>query len=390
MSSGSTDPGRPRRRLRVPGRTGRVVTAVAIALLAALAGIGLAEYVDSGLGLTTLVVYTYPSLLGGADCDPAVYSTVFGAFASAHHIRFELECPAGTLVSTMLEQANSGGADLVIGLDELTTPEAEAHDLLVPYAPPELANVSPALAAELSPDDAAVPYEYGYLAIDYGSAFANATDGAVARATFPDFVNNTSWASQLLTESPLLDITGQEFLVWQILYYEEVLHQNWTGFWRGVRSALPNPAPDWGTAYGEFLDAPGQNQMVVSYSTDPAYAAEYGESGAFNSTLAWYGATAYAWRTIYGIGIVAGTRHLALDQEFENWFLSPAVQSEIPLNEWEYPAVNTTPLPSVFDAALNTSGAVILNDANGTTPAEIVADLPGWVNEWYDVEIGGG
>jgi thiamine transport system substrate-binding protein len=367
-----------------------VLTAVAVALVVALAGFGLAEYLDSGLGLTTLVVYTYPSLLGGADCDPAVYATVFGEFASAHHIRFELECPTGTLVSTLLGQASSGGADLVIGLDELTTPEAEAAHLLIPYAPPALANVSPELVPELSADNAAVPYEYGYLAIDYGSAFANATHDAVARATLPDFVENSSWAEQLLTESPLTDITGQEFLVWQILYYEDVLHENWTDFWTGVRAALPNPAPDWGTAYGEFLDAAGQNQMVVSYSTDPAYAAEYGESGAFNSTLAWWNGTAYAWRTIYGIGIVAGTRHLTLDQEFENWFLSPTVQAEIPLNEWEYPAVPSTPLPAAFDAALNTTGAVVLNDASGTTPAEVAADLPGWVNEWYDVEIGAG
>jgi thiamine transport system substrate-binding protein len=375
-----------RRRVRAPGRTGRVVLAVGVVLVVGLAGLGLAEYVNSGLGLPTIVVYTYPSLLGGADCDPAVYSTVFASFAQTHHVRFELECPAGTLVSTLLSQQNAPGADLVIGLDELTTPIAEAHGLLVPYAPPELANVSPDLVSELSPDDGAVPYEYGYLAIDYASAFANATDGAVAHATLQEFANNSSWADQLLTESPLLDLTGEEFLVWQILYYEQVLHENWTAFWNDVRGSLPNPAPDWGTAYGEFLDAPGQNQMVVSYSTDPAYAAEYGEAGAFNSTLAWWNGTAYAWRTIYGIGIVAGTRHLALDEEFENWFLSPTVQAEIPLNEWEYPAVPTTPLPAVFDAALNTSGADVLNTA--TTPSAIAADLPGWVNEWAALAIG--
>jgi thiamine transport system substrate-binding protein len=376
----------PPRRLRTPGRFGRVLTAVAVVVVVALAGFGLAEYVSSGLGLPTLVIYTYPSLLGGAECNPAVYSTVFGQFSSSHHIRIELECPAGTLVSTLLQQANAPGADLVIGLDEITTPQAEAHHLLVPYAPPALANVSPEIVSELSPDAGAVPYEYGYLAIDCSAAFANLTHGAVARANFTDFTNNRSWAAQLLTESPEFDITGEEFLVWQILYYEEVLHLNWTTFWVGVRSSLPNPAPDWGTAFGEFMDAPGTNQMVVSYSTDPAYAAEYGEAGLFNSTVAWNNGTAYGWRTIYGIGIVSGSRHLSLDQQFENWFLSPTVQAEIPLNEWEYPADAAVPLPPVFDAALNTTGVVALN--NDTTPATIAADLPGWVDEWGGLDVG--
>ena len=169
----------------------------------------------------TLVIYTYPSLFGGADCGAPAWSTVFGAFESAHHVQIDVECPAGTLASTLLAQQNAPGADLVIGLDEITGPQADADHLLVPYAPPALGNVSPALVQELSPDDAVVPYEWGYLGIDYNASFANATDGAIAHLTFPDFVENASWARQLQIEDPSQDITGEEFLVWQV----EVLSQ---------------------------------------------------------------------------------------------------------------------------------------------------------------------
>jgi thiamine transport system substrate-binding protein len=376
----------PRRRLRRPGRVGRILLAVAVVVVVVVAGLGLYTLVTEQPA--TLIIYTYPSLFGGADCGAPAWSTVFGAFESAHHVSIDVECPPGTLASTLVAQQNAPQADLVLGLDEITGPQADADHLLVPYAPPALADVPSSLVAELSPDDAVVPYEWGYLAIDYNATFAAATRGAVANATFPDFVTNASWASQLLIEDPSVDITGEEFLVWQILYYEDVLHQDWTGFWKATLPAMPPAAPDWGTAFGEFTSPTGNPQMVVSYSTDPAYAAVNGGAGTFNSTVSWWNGTPYGWRTIYGMGIVAGSRHLALDQEFENWFLSGTVQSLIPENEWEYPANATIALPSAFDAAVDPASITALND--DTTPTSVAGNVSGWVQEWLTLASGSG
>jgi len=380
------------RRLRRPGRVGRALVAVVIALVVAIASYGVYEY-ESALapaGEVTLVIYTYPSLLGGTSCNPPpnVSAAVFGTFEATHHVAVELECPAGTLLSTLLEQQGSPGADLVIGLDEITAPVAEADQLVVPYRPPAMANVSASIADEISPDFGVVPYEYGYLAIDYNLSFAATTGGAVERATFPDFTSNATWAKGLLTENPGYDITGEEFLVWQIEYYEAVLHENWETFWKDVwAEGLPNPAPSWGEAYDEFLQTSGNPAMVVSYSTDPAYAAANAESGVFNSTVSWWNGTAYGWRTIYGIGIVRGSSHLALDEEFENWFLSGTVQSEIPENEWEYPANTTIPLPAVFNASIDPGLVTPLNGE--LTPNETASELPGWLSTWLSLAPGG-
>jgi thiamine transport system substrate-binding protein len=376
----------PRRRLRRPGRAGRALLAVAVAVAVLIAGLGIYTLVTEQPA--TLVIYTYPSLFGGVDCGAPAWSTVFGAFESAHHVTIEVECPSGTLASTLLAQQDAPQADLVIGLDEITGPQADADHLLVPYAPAALAEVSPNLTAQLSPDDAVVPYEWGYLAIDYNSSFANVTGGAVEHATFPEFTTNASWARQLLIEDPSVDITGEEFLVWQIQYYEDVLHQDWTGFWRATLPNLPPAAPDWGTAFGEFTSPTGNPQMVVSYSTDPAYAVVNGGAGTFNSTVSWWNGTAYGWRSIYGIGIVAGTRHLSLDEQFENWFLSGAVQNLIPANEWEYPANSTISLPSEYSAALDPSSITPLNQY--TTPQSVAANVTGWVEEWLTLASGSG
>ncbi len=382
------------RRLRRPGRLGRAFLAVALALVVVIAGFGLYEYASRpGTSGTVLVVYTYSSFLGG-NCGGANVTSVLAPFEALHQVSIDLVCPNANLDAALQDPAYYGlpAADLVIGLDEITAPQAESLGLLEPYAPPELANIPTWLVDGVSPDHGVVPYEWGYLAVDFTAAFSNATGGAVAHATLPDFVENASWAAQLVTENPLYDITGEEFLAWEVEYYETVLHQNWETFWtQFFGEPHPNPAPDWGTAFAEFGTPAGENQLVVSYSTDPAYAAAYGEAGAFNSTVSWWNGTAYGWRTIYGVGVVAGTRHATLAEELESFLLSGPVQSALPTSEWEYPANDTVGVPPVFDAALDPDGIVALN--NATTPAEVAANLTapnGWLATWQSLAGGSG
>ena len=389
-------PGAPRRRVRRPGRLGRALAAVALALVVVIAGFASYEYYATGGGssASTLVVYTYSSLFGG-NCGAGAtnLSTLLGTFEQAHHVQVELVCPTTSLVSALDSPADYGlpAADLVVGLDEVTAPQAEALGLLVPYSPPELTSIPSWLVSAISPDHAVVPYEWGYLAIDYTAAFLSATGGAVAQATLPEVVDNASWAAQFLTENPVYDITGEEFLAWEVEYYESVLHENWEQFWQSLfAEAHPNPALDWSTAFGEFGTPPGQNQLVVSYSTDPAYAAAYGGAGTFNSTVSWWNGTAYGWRTVYGVGVVAGSRHLTLAEELEDWILGGTFQRYIPENEWEYPSNATVVLPSVFSAAIDPASVVALN--NATSPSSVAENLTapgGWIDTWENLAGGG-
>ena len=364
--------------------------AVAIALVVVMAGFATYEYYESGAssGETTLVVYTYSALFSG-NCGQANLSMLLGEFEQAHGVHVELVCPSGNLVSALDNPSyyDLPAADLVVGLDEITAPQAESLGLLAPYSPPDLATIPPWIVSELSPDHGVVPYEYGFLAVDYTPGFLNQTNGAVAHATMPDLVGNSSWAAQLVTENPLYDITGEEFLAWQIEYYENVLHQSWQGFWqRFFAETHPNPATDWSTAFGEFGSPAGANQLVVSYATDPAYALANGEAGTLNSTVSWWNGTAYGWRTIYGVGVAQGSRHATLARELEDWILSGTFQSYLPENEWEYPANETVALPPAFSAAIDPATVVALN--NATTPGAVAANLTasnGWLDTWQSL-----
>ena len=373
-----------------------MLLAVAIALVVVIASFATYEYYESGSasGGTTLVVYTYSALFSG-NCGGGApnLTMLLGQFDQAHGVHIDLVCPPGNLVSALESPAEYGlpAADLVVGLDEITASEAQALGLLVPYAPPDLASIPPWLVTELCGTDGGVPYvvpyEYGLLGIDYTTAFQGATQGAVAQATFPELVNNSSWARQLLIENPVVDITGQEFLAWEVEYYENVLHENWQGFWqRFFAAGPPSPATDWSTAFGEFNSSPNQNQLVVSYTSDAAYAAANGLSGAYNSTVSWWNGTAYGWRTIYGVGVVQGSRHATLARALEQFILGGEFQSYLPENEWEYPANETVGLPGVFSAAINPASVVALN--NDTSPSAVATNLTengGWLDVWQSL-----
>ncbi|MCI4349090.1 MAG: thiamine ABC transporter substrate-binding protein [Thermoplasmata archaeon] len=373
-----TDPPRLGRR---PGSTGRILAAIAIAVAVAIAGLGGYAYLASHRsGEPTLVVYTYDSLLGG--CGSSVLTNLTRSFEASHSVHLEIDCEPGTLSSLLIAQKNAPVADLVVGLDEITAPQAEAAGVLVPYQSPELAHVAPNLVGAISPAHAVTPYEWGYLAIDYTPSFSTATGGAVANFSFPSVAANASWARNLMIEDPATDIVGEEFLLSQIAYYQSVLHGDWTSFWRAVDPyVLVNAS--WSDVYGSFNPAgsraPG---MIVSFNTDPAASGSVPPT--FNATLYHDHGTTYAWKTVYGVGIVQGSRHLALDREFVDWFLQGHVQGQIPTSEWEYPANLTVGLPGVFSWAVDPAGVVALNAA--LPPSSIPGSLPGWLDEWQNLE----
>jgi thiamine transport system substrate-binding protein len=368
---------------RRTGRIGRWLLVVAMAIVVIVAAYAALTFVghQPPPGTTSLVIYTYDSLMGGG-CGASIGPLLAG-FESAHHVAVSFVCPEGqTLLARLASEKNAPGADLVVGLDEVTTPEAVAQALLVPFAPPSLTNVSPTLVGELDPQHHATPYEWGYLGIDYTPGFANATGGQVANASFEDIAQNSSWSGSLVVEDPTVDITGEEFLLWEIEYATHVLHQPWTTWWQQV-APFVHTAPDWSTAFSEFGDPPAGYPLVVSYTTDPAYAVANGAPGSLGSTVAHRNGTAYGWQTVYGMGIVNGSSHVALDQALIEWFLESDLQSQIPEGEWEYPANQTIPLPAAFDGAVSPSSITALDGY--TTPAEIAQNLTatgGYLDQW--------
>jgi thiamine transport system substrate-binding protein len=269
--------------------------------------------------------------------------------------------------------------DLVFGLDEITCPELDAAGLLVPYTSPNISGVPGWIVQDLAPDHTCTPYEYGYLGVDYTNAFNNATGHLATQGDlFQNIASNATLAKNFLYENPQTDITGEELLAMQIEYYTQVLHQNWTSFWKAIAQSAPI-TDSWGDGFTQFQN--GQDGMFVSYNTDPAYNVYFGYGNTFNTTVPYHAAKPYSWATIYGLGIVQGSVHnLTLAEKFLDWVLGPQVQNLVPTNEWEYPAIAGTPLPAAYGWALPPSSIQPLNQY--LTPAETAQDLPDWQLQW--------
>jgi len=380
---------------RNAGRGGRPTTrrlrwlVPVLAAIVTLAGFGTYYYVETSSsqcvgGAHTLVVQTYASFLDSGSDPASARAAVFGGFENATHSRVCVEYVSGDLATNLL---TSGGArpDLVVGLDELTAPRVDAAGLLVPYAPPELAQMPAGLVANLAPDHSVVPYEYGFLGLDYNVSYDAAHGKPLSTGNYLTAIaGNRSLASQFLYELPTTDITGEEFLAMEVAFSDEVLHENWTSFWRAIGPVAPSTT-DWGTGFAEF--SAGTYASFVSYTTDPAYGAYFGPVGALNTSVLRYGGENYSWESIYGVGIVRGGVHnLTLAEQFEDWLLSGPAQSDLPTNEWEYPANATTELPGAFNWSVPPTSIVPLNSFESVNAT--AADLPGWILQWQSA-VGG-
>jgi thiamine transport system substrate-binding protein len=372
----------PRARRRIPWVV-PVVAAIAI-----VAGFGTYFYLQTTSascvgGPHTLVVETYESFFDSGPDPAAARSTVFGGFENATHSRVCVEYESGDLATNLLT-SGSARPDVVVGLDELTAPRLDASGLLVPYAPPQLAHVSPALVANLAPDHSAVPYEYGFIGLDYNTTYNAAHGDPFSSGNYLATVAGTaSLTSQFLYEVPP-DITGEEFLAMQIAFSTELLHQNWTTFWRTVGPVAPSTT-DWGSGFSEF--SAGDYATFVSYTTDPAYGAYFGPAGELNTSVLRYGGANYSWESVYGAGIIRGGVHnLTLAEQFENWLLSGSVQDAVPLNEWEYPANDTALLPGAFNWSVPPSSITPLNSFQSVSAT--ADDLPGWILQWQSAVSG--
>jgi len=358
----------------------RVLT-VAVALVMLIAGFSVYYSIGNTSGKPTLVVYTYPSFLTSGSNPKQAYAQVFGTFEKEYGVNIVVKRPSRGLIQTLELQGTHPQANIVIGLNNIDAVEAVQQGLLAKYQPPATEYINRTLMEELgSAVGYLTPYEYAYLGIDYNMSL---TGGAILKTDFQDIAVNHTLAGNLLMEYPELSATGEAFLLWEISFYTYILHQNWTAWWSQMKQYASDHIFDsWSQAFSRFETGAGTN-MVVSYATDPAYFRYFNQSAETNSTLIYYNGTAYGWRTIYGIGIVNHSENTALSEKFVNYFLSPVVQNELPLNEWMYPANSTVRLPGVYRYAVNESAVFPLNNYLNAT--DIQLNIENWLDEWIEL-----
>lgn len=349
-----------------------------VALIIIVAGFAIYySKLNSSSGDKTLTIYTYSSFMAYGSNKTQAYNTVFGAFEQQYGVKIIVKTPSAGLLNTLTSQKSNPQADIVIGLTNMNGVQAAGRGLLVNYTPPADSYLNSSLLNEMgSASNYVTPYEYSYLGIDYNRSFTGPVNFTPSFANLTTITN----ASNLLLENPTTDDTGLGFLLWEIAYYTYVLNENWTKWWNETKPYTTGYIYDsWDTAFGYFGTGLHTN-LLVSYLTDPAYNSYFGYGNGTGSSVVYHDGNAYGWRTIYGIGIVNGSKNLQLDREFVNYFLSPHVQNEVPTNEWMYPANTTITLPPSFSILPDQGNIIPLN--NYVTASDIATNIQTWETQW--------
>ena len=220
-------------------------------------------------------------------------------------------------------------ADLVVGLDTATAGEARATGLFAPHG---LTLAGLKLPQAWSDPDF-VPFDYGYFAYVYNKEkLPNPPTSFEELIALPP-------SFKIVIEDPRSSTPGLGNVLWIETAYGERAPE----IWKGLKPHILTMTRGWSEAYGLFLD--GQADMVLSYTTSPAYhiVAENDERYAFAAFKEGHVAQ------IEVAGMLKSSDRPELAKAFLQYLTTPEAQKLIPTTNWMYPVVDLgAELPAAF------------------------------------------
>jgi thiamine transport system substrate-binding protein len=278
---------------------------------------------------------------------------------------------AGQIVNQAILTTGNPVGDVLFGVDNTFLTRALDADVFERYRAPALDGVPEAL--RLDPKHRVTPIDYGDVCINYDKAWF-----AERRIPVPETLEDLTerrYRDLLVVQDPSTSSPGLAFLLATVAEFGP---DGWRGYWKRLRANGVTVVDGWEQAYyDEFSGggAGGDKPLVVSYATSPAAAVVYADPPITRSPIGTM--TGSCFRQVEFAGILAGTKHRAEARRLVDFLLSPAVQADLPLQMFVYPAVADTALPAVF-----TTNADTAEDPYTMTPARIGARRDAWIRAW--------
>jgi len=283
----------------------------------------------------------------------------------------ELDLLAGGDVGNMVNQAiltkDNPLGDVLYGFDNSFLTRLLEEDVFEPYTSPAAAN----LPAEFQIDPRVTVVDFGDVCINYDKSYFE--DNALAVPVTLDDLRKPEYGGLLVVENPATSSPGLIFMLATIAEYGE---DGWRDFWADLAANGVEVTAGWTEAYyTSWSEYGGGQPLVVSYASSPPAEVIFAEvrpevapSGVMESSC---------FRQIEFIGILKGTDNLPAAQALVDWWLTDAMQAELPLNYFVFPANPDTALPQDFiDHTIIPANPLLLD------PAVIAANRDRWIEEW--------
>ncbi len=295
-----------------------------------------------------LTVYTYDSFVSDWGPGPVVEK----AFEEVCGCDLKLVGAgdgAALLARIRLEGARSD-ADVVLGLDTNLTAAALETGLFASHS--VTADYDLPVAWD---DDTFVPYDWGYF------AFVHKAD-MTAPANFKALADSDL---KIIIQDPRASTPGLGLLLWvKAAYGDEA-----PAIWSGLADNIITVTKGWSEAYGLFLE--GESDMVLSYTTSPAYHL-IAEEDASKAAAAF---DEGHYLQIEVAGKLAGSDQPELADQFLEFMVSEAFQSVIPTTNWMYPAVTPAGgLPGGFETLIQPGKALLVPAGDAAALRDVALD----------------
>lgn len=322
-------------------------------LLSIIAGLLIAWFSHSVIAQEkpVLTVYTYDSFSSEWGPGPKI-KAAFETQCDCELKFISTDSSTGILSRVMLEGAQSP-ADIILGLDATLLSEAKSTGLLQAH------NVNTqALTLPVDwQDDTFLPFDYGYFAFVYDSTKLQ---------NVPTSLDELAASShKIIIEDPRSSTPGLGLLLW----LQAVKGEQASDYWPLLADNIVTVTKGWSEAYGLFLE--GESDMVLSYTTSPAY-----HLIAENKTQ--YKAAAFSDGHGMQIEVAAKLKTApqpALADQFMQFILSDDFQSTIASGNWMYP-VTGVDLPEQFSQLIQPEKSLLMNaDA-------VKVNKKKWLNEF--------
>jgi thiamine transport system substrate-binding protein len=321
----------------------------------------------SPAGPVTLTVMTHDSF--------AASQSVITAFEQANNVKlvFLKSGDAGVALNKAILTRDAPLADVFYGVDNTFLSRALSAGIYQPYASPLLVKIPASF--QLDSSNQALPVDYGDICINYDKAYFSSHNLTVP-ASLEDLLK-PEYKDLFVVENPATSSPGLGFLLATIKHFGP---QNYLDYWTSLRSNGLVVVDGWETAYYTNFSGSsghGAQPLVVSYASSPAAEVVFATSPMTSSPTASILAPDTCFRQIEFVGILKGTRHLALAQKFVDFMLGKQFQEDMPLQMYVYPVNPDASLPTEFIQYAQIPQQPVTMD-----PSLIAANRDQWIADW--------
>ncbi|GAL27455.1 thiamin ABC transporter substrate-binding component [Vibrio variabilis] len=301
----------------------------------------------------TLTVYTYDSFASDWGPGPAI-EKAFEAQCGCD-LNFVALDDGVSILNRLRLEGSSTQADVVLGLDNNLMSEAKKSGLLDKHN----ADLSSVSLPNGWSNDIFVPFDYGYFAFVY-----NKEKVANPPKSLKELVEQRD-DLKVIYQDPRTSTPGQGLLLWM----KSVYGDDSSAAWQQLAKKTVTVTKGWSEAYSMFLE--GESELVLSYTTSPAYHIIAEQDNRF--VAADFAEGHYT--QVEVAAKVAGSKNQKLADEFMQFIVSDGFQSNIPTGNWMYPVVDSK-LPEGFE------NLTIPAKALSFSPDEVASNRKAWIREW--------